>query len=86
MTSKTNKTDASEMQVTTASQLTYDRAYFCNKALDQYSNLYREFSNENFNYYGITNEKLCLLCKLEHGNEESIEGTYKAGSYFIKYE
>ncbi|PKC55042.1 hypothetical protein RhiirA1_429686, partial [Rhizophagus irregularis] len=54
--------------------------------LDQYPNLYREFSSENFDYYGITDEKLCPLCKLEHGDEESIEGRYKAGSYFIKCE
>ncbi|CAG8687522.1 21945_t:CDS:10, partial [Gigaspora rosea] len=56
------------------------------ETLDQYSSLYREFSSENFDYYGIANEKLCPLCKLEHGDEESIEGIYKAGSYFIKCE
>ena len=33
---------------------TYDHTYFCNKILDQYPTLYREFSSENFNYYGIT--------------------------------
>ncbi|GET51836.1 hypothetical protein GLOIN_2v1828828 [Rhizophagus irregularis DAOM 181602=DAOM 197198] len=43
------------------------------ETLDQYPNLYREFSSENFDYYGITDEKLCPLCKLEHGDEESIE-------------
>ena len=48
--------------------------------------LYREFSSENFDYYGITDEKLCPLCELEHGDEESIEGSYKAESYFIKCE
>ncbi|PKC17763.1 hypothetical protein RhiirA5_405448 [Rhizophagus irregularis] len=33
---------------------TYDRTYFCNKTLDQYpNNLYREFSSENFDYYGV---------------------------------
>ena len=74
------------MQVTTASQLTYDRAYFCNKALDQYSNLYREFSNENVDYYGITDEISCPLCKLDHDNEKDIEGRYEARSYFIKCE
>ncbi|EXX59449.1 hypothetical protein RirG_188970 [Rhizophagus irregularis DAOM 197198w] len=66
--------------------LTYDRSYFCNKTLDQYPNLYRKFSSENFDYYGITNEKICLLCELEHDEEESLEGRYKAGSYFIKCE
>ncbi|PKY46681.1 hypothetical protein RhiirA4_520401 [Rhizophagus irregularis] len=48
------------------------------KTLDEYPNLYREFSSENFDYYGITNEKLCPLCKLEHGDEESIEGNIKS--------
>ena len=61
---------------------TYDRSYFRNKTLDQYPNLYREFSSENFDYYGITNEKICPLCD----DEESFEGRYKAGSYFIKCE
>ena len=35
---------------------TYDRVYFRNKILDQYPNLYRECSSENFDYYGITDE------------------------------
>ncbi|RGB24167.1 hypothetical protein C1646_773470 [Rhizophagus diaphanus] len=65
---------------------TYDRTYFRKKTLDQYPNLYREFSSENFDYYGITDETLCPLCKLGHDDEESIEGSYKAGSYFIKCE
>jgi hypothetical protein len=64
----------------------YDRSYFRNKTLDQYPNLYREFSSENFDYYGITDETSCPLCKLGHDDEESIEGRYKAGSYFIKCE
>src|SRR6266540_762622 len=65
---------------------TYNRSYFHNKTLDQYSNLYREFSNEDFDYFGITNEKICPLCKLEHNDKESLEGRYKARSYFIKCE
>ena len=71
---------------TSQSNSTYDRTYFCNKTLDQYPNLYREFSSENFDYYGITNDTSCPLCKLGHDDEESIEGRYKAGSYFIKCE
>ena len=59
---------------------TYDHTYFRKKTLDQYPNLYREFSSENFDYYGITDETLCPLCKLGHDDEESIEGRYKAGS------
>ena len=71
---------------------TYDQSYFRNKILDQYPNLYREGSSENFDYYGITDETscppgptICPLCKLGHDDEE-IEGRYKAGSYFIKCE
>jgi hypothetical protein len=72
---------------------TYNRSYFYKKILDQYPNLYREYSSEKFNYYGITNETscrisreiICLLYKLGHDNEE-IESRYKAKSYFIKYE
>ncbi|POG78436.1 hypothetical protein GLOIN_2v1536772 [Rhizophagus irregularis DAOM 181602=DAOM 197198] len=66
-----------------------DHSYFRNKILDQYPNLYRECSSENFDYYGITDETsgdyICPLCKLGHDDEE-IEGRYKAGSYFIKCE
>ncbi|PKK41677.1 hypothetical protein RhiirC2_804735 [Rhizophagus irregularis] len=67
---------------------TYDRTYFHNKTLDQYPTLYREFSSENFDYYGITDETscgdyICPLCKLGHDDEE-IEGRYKTDSYFIK--
>ncbi len=65
---------------------TYDCTYFRNKTLDQYSTLYREFNSENFDYYGITDETSCPLCKLDHDDEESIEGRYKPGSYFIKCE
>src|SRR6185312_8662493 len=62
----------------------YDRSYFRNKILDQYPNLYRECSSENFDYYGITDatscevsrETICPLCKLGHDDEE-IEGSIK---------
>jgi hypothetical protein len=73
---------------TSQSNLTYDRSYFRNKILDQYPNLYRECSSENFDYYGITDETSCPscpLCKLGHDDDE-IEGRYKGGSYFIKCE
>ena len=54
--------------------------------MDQYPNLYREFSSENFDYYGITDKTSCPLCDLGYNDDESIEGRYKAGSYFIKCE
>ncbi|GET51212.1 hypothetical protein GLOIN_2v1790949 [Rhizophagus irregularis DAOM 181602=DAOM 197198] len=80
--------DMSQANVPSTSQSnpTYDRAYFRNKALDQYPNLYREFSSEKFDYYGITDETPCPLCKLDHDDEEGIEGRYEARSYFIKCE
>ena len=93
MTSKTNasKIQANPLEVTNVSSASqskpaYDHSYFRNKILDQYPNLYREGSSENFDYYGITDETscgdyICPLCKLGHDDEE-IEGTYKAGSYF----
>ncbi|RIA85526.1 hypothetical protein C1645_830685 [Glomus cerebriforme] len=62
---------------TIRTSLTYDRAYFRDKALDQYSNLYREFSSENFDYYGITDETSYPLYKLDHDDEEGIEGDMK---------
>jgi hypothetical protein len=82
----------SEMISSDMSKPTYDQHYFRNKILDQYPNLYREGSSENFDYYGITDETsyppgptICPLCKLGHDDDE-IEGRYKAGSYFIKCE
>jgi len=90
VTSKTNQTNVSKARA--QSKPTYDRSYFCNKTLGQYPTLYREFSSENFDYYGITDEtscdpkRTCPLCSLDHDDEESIEGRYKAGSYFIKCE
>ena len=93
-TSKTNLTNAPEAQEqcldsvkvtnvlsassSSQSKPTYDRSYFRNKILDQYPNLYRECSSENFDYYGITDETtcrdyICPLCKLGYDNEE-IEG------------
>ncbi|RGB32531.1 hypothetical protein C1646_762797 [Rhizophagus diaphanus] len=55
--------------VSSASQSKLDHSYFRNKILDQYPNLYRECTCENFDYYGITDETscgdyICLLCKL----------------------
>ncbi|RHZ46150.1 hypothetical protein Glove_632g23 [Diversispora epigaea] len=66
--------------------LAYTHAYFRNKLLEQYPNLYKEYSDGNDDYYGINAESLCPLCKLEHENEEGIEGEYKDGSYYIKCE
>ncbi|GET51813.1 ribonuclease H-like domain-containing protein [Rhizophagus irregularis DAOM 181602=DAOM 197198] len=57
---------------------TYNHIYFCNKILDQYSNLYREFNSENFDYYGITDGTSYPLCKLDHDDEESI---YRSQTY-----
>ncbi|PKB97666.1 hypothetical protein RhiirA5_432688, partial [Rhizophagus irregularis] len=61
--------------------------------LDQYPNLYREFSSEDFDYYGINDETLCPLCKLDHDDEEGIDDTSKddptlwASNYFFwKYD
>ncbi|CAJ0832075.1 206_t:CDS:2, partial [Entrophospora sp. SA101] len=45
-----------------------------------------EYSDGNDDYYGINAESLCPLCKLEHENEEVIEGEYNDGSYYIKCE
>ncbi|RHZ50848.1 hypothetical protein Glove_490g15 [Diversispora epigaea] len=65
---------------------TYTRAYFRNKLLEQYPDLYKECSSENVDYYGINAESLCPLCKLDHEDEEGIEAEYKDGSYYIKCE
>src|SRR5256884_9235887 len=45
--------DMFQASVSSASQSkpAYDHSYFRNKILDQYPNLYREYSSENFDYY-----------------------------------
>ncbi|CAG8613057.1 17789_t:CDS:2, partial [Cetraspora pellucida] len=43
-------------------------------------------SDENDDYYGITDESLCLLCKLDHDDDNGIGGRYEVGSYYIKCE
>ncbi|RHZ81473.1 hypothetical protein Glove_120g238 [Diversispora epigaea] len=75
-----------ETKTSTPSNLTHNRVDFRNKMAEQYPGLYWEGSDENDDYYGITNKSLCPLCKLEHYEENSIEGKYKSGSYFIKCE
>ncbi|GBB89614.1 hypothetical protein RclHR1_16350004 [Rhizophagus clarus] len=69
VTSVTNRDD----QTNTTEARSHDRSYFRNKTLDQYPTLYREYSSEDFDYYGITDKTLCPLCKLGHDDEESIE-------------
>ncbi len=39
--------------------LTYNWSYFYKKILDQYPNLYREYSSKNFDYYKITDKTSC---------------------------
>ncbi|CAG8638120.1 16568_t:CDS:2 [Cetraspora pellucida] len=68
-------------------------ANFCNKTLEQYPDIFYEFNKENIDYYKITDEASCPLCKLDHDDEEGIEGRYEtrrskircsASSYYIK--
>ncbi|CAG8719567.1 19192_t:CDS:2, partial [Racocetra fulgida] len=54
--------------------------------LEQYPNLYKDGNSESVDYYGIADETLCPLCKLDHDDDEDIEGRYKIGSYYIKCE
>ncbi|RHZ57349.1 hypothetical protein Glove_390g39 [Diversispora epigaea] len=67
-----------------SSNPTHDHTYFRNKILWGYSDLYKEFSSEKFDYYGIHEGSLCPACKSSHKDEKSIRGRYEAGSYFIK--
>ncbi|EXX71203.1 uncharacterized protein OCT59_007692 [Rhizophagus irregularis] len=84
VTSKINLTNTYIPLKVPQSKLTYNRSYFCSKTLDQYPNLYREFSSKNFDYYENTDETSCPLCSLDHDDDDSIEGRYKTRSYFIK--
>ncbi|RHZ90061.1 hypothetical protein Glove_8g5 [Diversispora epigaea] len=64
---------------------THDHAYFCNKILLRYSDLYKTFITEKFDYYDIIEGSLCPVCKLNHEDGKSVKGRYEAGSYFIIY-
>nr|CAG8622833.1 7425_t:CDS:2 [Entrophospora candida] len=75
-----------ETEVSASSNPTRDCAYFRNKTLKQYPNLCQEGSDGNNDYYGITDESLCPICKSDHYEDKGIEGRYKCGSYFIKCE
>ncbi|CAG8469119.1 16707_t:CDS:2 [Racocetra fulgida] len=65
---------------------TRNHVYFCNKILKQYPNLCQEGSDGNDNYYGITDKSLYPLCKLDHNDENGIEGRYEIESYNLKCE
>ncbi|CAH1768238.1 2527_t:CDS:2, partial [Entrophospora sp. SA101] len=62
-----------ETEVSASSNPTRDRAYFRNKTLKQYPNLCREGSDENNDYYGITDESLCPICKSDHYEDKEWE-------------
>ncbi|RHZ74198.1 hypothetical protein Glove_227g120 [Diversispora epigaea] len=53
----------------------YNHTYFCSKLEKQYPDLFWEGRDENNDYYGITDEFLCLLYKSDH---------YEDKDYIIK--
>ncbi|RHZ52557.1 hypothetical protein Glove_460g18 [Diversispora epigaea] len=54
---------------------------------EQYLDLYYEYrSKKNIDYYGVNAESPCPICKLNHEEENGINGEYKDGSYYIKCE
>ncbi|CAG8551144.1 4278_t:CDS:2, partial [Cetraspora pellucida] len=73
-----------EIKVSASFNPTHNHAYFHNKILGQYPDIYREFSSEKFDYYRIIDKSLCLACKSSHRDEKNIRGRYEARSYFIK--
>ncbi|CAG8647918.1 10415_t:CDS:2 [Gigaspora rosea] len=81
-----NNDETNSKDSTKVNTPTHNRTYFRNKMTEQYSDLFWEGGNGNNDYYGITNESLCLLCKSDHYEDKGIEGRYKSGSYFIKCE
>src|SRR6185436_8483697 len=61
----------------------HDHTYFRNKILWQYSDLYKTFITEKFDYYDIIEGSLCPVCKLYHEDGKSVKGRYEVGTYFI---
>lgn len=70
-------------KIDASSNPTHNHAYFHNKILLRYSDLYKIFITEKFDYYGIIEGSLCPVCKLDHEDGKSVKGRYKAGTYFI---
>ncbi|CAG8437737.1 1701_t:CDS:2 [Acaulospora colombiana] len=52
---------------------THDHAYFRNKTLLRYSDLYKTFITEKFDYYDIIEGSLCPVCKLNHEDGKSVK-------------
>src|SRR6185369_8937478 len=62
-------------------------ANFRNKTLEQYPDVYYEYrSKKNIDYYEVNADSPCPICKLNHEDEDGINGEYKDGSYYIKCE
>ncbi|RHZ69857.1 hypothetical protein Glove_277g15 [Diversispora epigaea] len=76
---ETNSKDSTKVNTT------HDHAYFRNKTLSRYSDLYKLFISEKFDRYGIIEGLLCPVCKLDHDDGKSVKGRYEDGSYFIIY-
>ncbi|CAJ0908621.1 12531_t:CDS:2, partial [Entrophospora sp. SA101] len=51
----------------------HDHAYFHNKTLLRYSDLYKVFISEKFDRYGIIEGLLCPVCKLDHEDGKSVK-------------
>ncbi|CAG8644965.1 8675_t:CDS:2 [Cetraspora pellucida] len=66
----------------TSSNPTHDHAYFCNKTLLRYSDLYKAFITEKFDNYGIIEGLLCPVCKLNH-DEKSVKSRYEDADDYI---
>ncbi|GBC24128.2 hypothetical protein GLOIN_2v1869616 [Rhizophagus irregularis DAOM 181602=DAOM 197198] len=54
-----------------------------NNRIEVQTNPLEEFSIENFNYYGITDEKSCSLCSLDYNDKKSIEEVFVNEFYNI---
>ncbi|CAG8691533.1 1833_t:CDS:2, partial [Racocetra fulgida] len=85
VTQVTENTDEKN-SVETLSKKQNNHANFRDKVLEQYPDVFYEYSDGNNDYYGITYEASCPICKLFHEDEKGIKGKNKSGSYFIKCE
>ncbi|RHZ81995.1 hypothetical protein Glove_115g91 [Diversispora epigaea] len=71
--SKTISEESTDASV--SSNPIHDHAYFHNKILCRYSNLYKTFITEKFDRYEIIEGSLCPVCKLDHDDEKSVKGS-----------
>ncbi|RHZ53302.1 hypothetical protein Glove_443g48 [Diversispora epigaea] len=74
-----------EVGIAKIKQVTYSASTISELTNAQIQNII-DYKQKNIDYYGVNAESPCPICKLNHEDEDGINGEYKNGSYYIKCE